>query len=450
MKFNKKSILTTGLAVVLAAILVIGGGTFAYLQNKSADVTNNFNTNNVLVELTETGDRQYNIIPGTEEIKDPKVTVKATADSYVYAIVTDNLEGLVKYEIASGWNLLDGWNGAHTKVYYREVGAADAEKEFYVLKDNKVKYDAALQNNDMIEADGTLKDGLNLTFSAYAIQKDGFADAKTAFETGYQSVSTSDALTDALASGKTAVLSQDVKLNGDFIYAATGEMNIIGNGNKITAPDTLPSGYSSGRVIDVSDLNEPVVINIKDAELEGPTTGTYTRGISVYQCKDVTINMEDSSLSANYYAFNFAFGNENVTINCKNSTIEGWAAMNIHTPNMNVTFDNCTLIGLNDKNYDEYGWNDFATIVVDNAEGNPSLTGASGGTFIFKDCRIEANQTTGNHQYFMSIRAINTTVKIINCTFFVNGEKIDSTVEALSPYVSVYPTAYESFNFTIE
>ena len=79
-------------------------------------IRDSFKTNNVLVDLTETGDHQYNIIPGTEEIKDPKVTVNNTVDSYVYAIVTDNLEGLVNYTIENGWNLLDGWNGAHTKV----------------------------------------------------------------------------------------------------------------------------------------------------------------------------------------------------------------------------------------------------------------------------------------------------------------------------------------------
>lgn len=440
MKFNKKSILTTGLAVVLAAILVIGGGTFAYLQNKSADVTNNFNTNNVLVELTETGDRQYNIIPGTEEIKDPKVTVKATADSYVYAIVTDNLEGLVKYEIASGWNLLDGWNGAHTKVYYREVGAADAEKEFYVLKDNKVKYDAALQNNDMIEADGTLKDGLNLTFSAYAIQKDGFADAKTAFETGYQSVSTSDALTDALASGKTAVLSQDVTIPSQI--EASGDVNIIGNGNTLTSPN----GYNA-RIINVTGQTEPVVVNIKDAVLEGPTSGSYTRGISLYNNQNVTVNIEDSSVSANYYALNIAASNTNATLNIKNSTITGWAAINMHSSNTQANFENCTLIGTNVNSGPTDG---FATVVLSKTTDNPDPEGAHDCTLTFKDCRIEANQQGTAKQYLMSVRTINTTVKIINCTFFVNGEQIDSTVEALSPYVSVYPTAYESFNFTIE
>ena len=35
--------------------------------------------------------------------KDPKVTVDATVDSYVYVEVTDATKGLVSYVIADGW-----------------------------------------------------------------------------------------------------------------------------------------------------------------------------------------------------------------------------------------------------------------------------------------------------------------------------------------------------------
>lgn len=439
-----KSVVTTGLAAALAAAMVIGGGTFAYLKSASDDVTNTFNANKVLVGLKETTGSEYNIIPGSTQKKDPTITVDNTADSYVYAIVTDNLGGLVDYEIADGWTLLNGWDGAHTKVYYREVGARDTTKSFPVLKNNQVSYDAALENSDMLEADGGLKDGLNLTFAAYAMQKAPFADAKAAFETGYAAVDTSAGLEQALEEGKTAVLTQNVQLDATFVFA-TGEVNIMGNGNKIMAPATPPEGYSN-RVVDISDQNEPTVLHIKDAELVGPTTGSYTRGISVYQSKDVTINMEDSALSANYYAFNFAFGNENVTINCKNSTIEGWAALNTHTPGMDVTFENCTLIGTNTHSGPTDG---FATIVVDDAAGNPSPTGASGCTFTLKDCRIEANQEGTAAQYLMSVRAVDTTVTAENCTFFVNGQQIEASQEALAPYVSVYEDALSTFTFTI-
>lgn len=445
MENKKKSIVVTGAAVMLAAAMALGGGTYAYLQGTTKDVVNNFNTNKVLVTLEEKTGSNYNIIPGTEQAKDPKVTVDNTVDSYVYAIVTDNTNGLVKYDIADGWTLLNGWDGEHTKVYYREVTKDAATKEFSVLAGDKVAYDAALENSDMVNPDGTLKDGLNLTFTAHAIQKDGFASPEAAFETAYTTVDTSTDLTTALQEGKTAVLTTDISLDNTFINAS-GEVNIIGNGHKLTAPTTPPEGYSN-RIIDITDQTEPTTINIKDVELVGPTTGTSTRGISIYQSKNVTINIEDSSLSASYYALNLAFGNENVEINCKNTTIQGWAAMNIHTPNVKATFENCTLIGTNTHSGPTDG---FATVVVDNAAGNPSATGASGGVFTFKDCRIEANRTGTASQYFMSIRAINTAVDVENCTFFVNGEQIAATQEALSPYVSVNEgEVADTFQFTI-
>ncbi len=54
MKFSKKSILSTSLAVTLAAATIIGGGTYAYLHDSTEDVVNSFKANQVTVELTET------------------------------------------------------------------------------------------------------------------------------------------------------------------------------------------------------------------------------------------------------------------------------------------------------------------------------------------------------------------------------------------------------------
>ena len=93
---NKKKMLTTGLAVALAVLLLIGGGTFAYLQSNSNDVKNSFKANKVMVDLKETTGQDYDMIPGTSQEKDPTVTVDATVDAYVYVEVTDATEGLVE------------------------------------------------------------------------------------------------------------------------------------------------------------------------------------------------------------------------------------------------------------------------------------------------------------------------------------------------------------------
>ena len=102
MRLSKKSIITTAIAVALAVAVVVGGGTFAYLRSNSEDIVNDFSANKVLVSLSESGDQQYEIIPGTEEVKDPKVTVDNTVDAYAYVEIIDNTDGLVTYEIAEG------------------------------------------------------------------------------------------------------------------------------------------------------------------------------------------------------------------------------------------------------------------------------------------------------------------------------------------------------------
>lgn len=179
MKQNK-NIFITSLAVLLAAVTLIGG-TFAYLKSTTNEVVNTFNANQVTVELTETT-QDYQIIPGTSQKKDPKVTVQATVPAYVYVTVKDktvvNGKSLVEYRLGDGWLPLEGYEN----IYYREVAAADAAQEFYVLADNRVSYDAALENSDMVKADGTLQDGITLAFQAKAIQKEPFNNPVDAYE----------------------------------------------------------------------------------------------------------------------------------------------------------------------------------------------------------------------------------------------------------------------------
>lgn len=178
MKFTKKNLLSGGLAVVLAVSAIVGGGTFSYLQGKTEDTVNDFKTNKVLVELTETTGDKYNIVPGTTQPKDPKVTVHNTLDAYAFVKVTDHTDNLVTYTIDEGWTKLDGYDD----VYYREVAGNADNKVFPVLKDNIVSYDAALENSDMLDENGKLKEGITLTFNASAIQKKPFNNPVDAYE----------------------------------------------------------------------------------------------------------------------------------------------------------------------------------------------------------------------------------------------------------------------------
>ena len=176
MKVSKKNIAITGVAVSLAAVMLVGGGTFAYLKGETDPITNSFRTNQVQVSLEETTGNEYNIIPGTTQRKDPKVTVNNTVDAYVFVEITDETDNLVDYAIADGWMPLNGV----PNVYYRFVSAAQDVKEFSVLANDEVRYSKALENHDMTDGSGSLKRDINLTFNAVAIQAEPFADAKEA------------------------------------------------------------------------------------------------------------------------------------------------------------------------------------------------------------------------------------------------------------------------------
>lgn len=126
----------------------------------------------------------------------------------------------------AGWTKLDGFSG----IYYREVGAADTEKEFYVLKDNKVKYDAALENSDMM-TNNVLKQGIALTLKVSAIQKEGFDNnAAAAYKCiGTTVISEPEDFAAALNAGEPVSITKDMNIDASTIQNAFNpEINLNG------------------------------------------------------------------------------------------------------------------------------------------------------------------------------------------------------------------------------
>ena len=234
-------------------------------------------------------------------------------------------------------------------------------------------------------------------------------------------VSTPADLAAALASGNDVILTAPVQMPD--VIAISGDVTIYGSENgQLLAPD------HKDRVINIADNTEPVTLTLSNLDVVGPETGTYTRGVSVYGNTDVTVVVDNSSVSANYYALNIASDNDSVDVVVKNTTLTGWCAFQTWSAGTKATFENCTLIGNNDKTYNADGWNDFATVVINSDASNTALT--------FKNCRIEANQTTGNKQYLLSVRADNAKVTLDGCTFFDNGTEIAD--EHLGQYLNIY------------
>lgn len=359
MKLNKKNIITGGVAVSLAAMMLIGGGTFAYLKDNADPVTNNFKTNLVTVSLDETTGNDYDIIPGTEQSKDPKVTVNNTVDAYVFVTITDATDGLVGFQIADGWTKLDG----HDNVYYREVSADADVKEFPVLKDNKVTYDKAIENSDMME-NGDLKAGVALTFDAAAIQKDPFASATDAYAAKDAVVVKSDEDLDAaIEAGEPVVLAADVEIDYEKLNAATDvDMNLNNKTLSISAAKDVYVGegetfkvengtvnfvegkaYSSGLTVAesgnatiknvemnmgqqsllVKDNTNNAELNIIDSKITGEPYCLSTNAANNTTGSDVVVNIKNSVLKTNENDSTAVLFNIPGTLNIEDSTLEG-------------------------------------------------------------------------------------------------------------------------------
>lgn len=182
---RRRSVGMKTFVAMLALVLVIGcavGGTVAWLVSSTNAVVNTFTYGDINIELTETkpDNRQAKIIPGVDIEKDPKVTVKANSEAcWLFVKVEEAgtfVTGKVTYSIATGWTQGDGTK-IPANVYYREVDAATTDQEFNVLKDNKVTVSENLTKEDIKDIATQPK----LTFTAYAVQKDGIADVDTAW-----------------------------------------------------------------------------------------------------------------------------------------------------------------------------------------------------------------------------------------------------------------------------
>ena len=165
---------------MLSAALIVCAtvaGTLAWLTDKTEPVVNTFTVGDINIELKETTGETYKMVPGIELVKDPTVTVKAGSEAcwlFVKVVKSGNFDDFMTFEMADGWIALSG----HAGVYYRNVDATNADTGFDVLKDNKVMVFETVTKT-MLE--GAKTNAPTLTFTAYAVQKDGINDATTAW-----------------------------------------------------------------------------------------------------------------------------------------------------------------------------------------------------------------------------------------------------------------------------
>ena len=170
---------------MLSAALIVCAtvaGTLAWLTDTTAPVVNTFTVGDINITLTESENLDLKMVPGQPIEKDPKVTVKAGSEAcwlFVKVEKSVNFGDFMTFEMADGWTELTEGSG----VYYRNVGDKSADgatdEPFPVISGNKVTVKNTVTKADL--------NGLTeatyptLTFTAYAVQKDGIADAATAW-----------------------------------------------------------------------------------------------------------------------------------------------------------------------------------------------------------------------------------------------------------------------------
>lgn len=168
------------LTLVLAAYWAVGG-TAAWLAAKSEPIASTFTFGDINITLTETDHQEgpTKIIPGVDIPKDLKVTVTANSvDCWLFVKVEQTgtfVPDKVTYSIADGWTKGDG-SQIPTNVYYREVNTATTDSVFSVLMGDKITVSSELTKEEIQNiTDPTL------TFTAYAVQKEGINTAADAW-----------------------------------------------------------------------------------------------------------------------------------------------------------------------------------------------------------------------------------------------------------------------------
>lgn len=190
MKNFKLITLILAVSMLLTGVL---GGTIAWLVDKTEPVVNTFTYGDINIDLDETptpddddnpDTNEYEMIPGEEITKDPKVTVNTDSKAswlFVKLVKSDNFDDFMEYEIADGWfPLTDDQGNIVTGVYFREQTEVTGEDVVIeVIKDNKVRVKETVTKEmlNALDPEGADATYPTLTVTAYAVQRSGFEPA---------------------------------------------------------------------------------------------------------------------------------------------------------------------------------------------------------------------------------------------------------------------------------
>lgn len=180
---HRRSISGKMFVTMLAVVLLVGciiGGTVAWLTDQTDPITNTFTYGDINIELWEETGNNYKIVPGVNIKKDPKVTIKGGSEPcYVFVKVDENgtfVKDKVTYHMSVLWTKLEGVEGVDN-VWYIEQGGVVNPQTVPILANDQIIVSKDLTKDEIksITANPTL------TFTAYAVQKEGSNNAAEAW-----------------------------------------------------------------------------------------------------------------------------------------------------------------------------------------------------------------------------------------------------------------------------
>ena len=191
-KSNKKFIAILSVFVMLALTMVVGcavDGTVAWLVSESESSVSTFTLGDININLTgESESQPLKIIPGVKIERSLKVTVEPNSEACWLFVKVEganwshfpdaNGTAKVSYsvDVQDGWTALNN----HPGVYYREVSAEAAQRgDAYDVNCNVTVSQMLTKAEVDSIASGTQP---KLSFTAYAVQRDGIDDAVRAWE----------------------------------------------------------------------------------------------------------------------------------------------------------------------------------------------------------------------------------------------------------------------------
>lgn len=189
---NKKFIAILSVFVMLALTMVVGcavDGTVAWLVSESESSVSTFTLGDINIKLTgESESQPLKIIPGVGIRRSLKVTVDPNSEAcWLFVKVeetnwpdlkeTDGTTRKVSYsvDVQNGWTALN----THPGVYYREVSAGDAQEGAMYDVNCNVTVSQMLTKAEVNSIAAETQP--QLSFTAYAVQRDGIGDAATAW-----------------------------------------------------------------------------------------------------------------------------------------------------------------------------------------------------------------------------------------------------------------------------